>query len=72
MTQEMAKVGRPSKPDRSQVTTTLDKDLYRDIKYLAVVLGVNSNDLIERGMKKVLNEYQNLFSSTFNEAKKIV
>ena len=47
----MAKVGRPSKPDRSQVTTTLDKDLYRDIKYLAVVLGVNSNDLIERGMK---------------------
>lgn len=68
----MAKVGRPSKPDRSQVTTTLDKDLYRDIKYLAVVLGVNSNDLIERGMKKVLNEYQNLFSSTFNEAKKIV
>lgn len=68
----MAKVGRPSKPDRSQVTTTLDKDLYRDIKYLAVVLGVNSNDLIERGMKKVLNEYQNLFSSTFNEVKKIV
>lgn len=68
----MAKVGRPSKPDRSQVTTTLDKDLYKDIKYLAVVLGVNSNDLIERGMKKVLNEYQNLFSSTFNEAKKIV
>lgn len=68
----MAKVGRPSRPDRSQVTTTLDKNLYRDIRYLAMVLGVNSNDLIERGMRKVLSEYQNLFSTTFNEAKKIV
>lgn len=68
----MAKVGRPSRPDRSQVTTTLDKNLYRDIRYLAMVLGVNSNDLIERGMRKVLSEYQNLFSKTFNEAKKIV
>ena len=39
---------------RKNVNTTLDEDLYLEIRMLALKLKVNANDLIEEGMKLIL------------------
>lgn len=44
---------------RKNVNTTLDEDLYKKIKVLAIDLDKNANDLIEEGMEYVLNKYEN-------------
>ncbi len=45
---------------RKNINTTLDEDLYIEIKILAIKLKTNANDLIEEGMKYVLEKYANI------------
>ncbi|MBU5436894.1 hypothetical protein KQI42_02670 [Tissierella sp. MSJ-40] len=42
---------------RKNINTTLDEDLYKDIRILALQKGTNANDLIEEGMKYVIKKY---------------
>lgn len=44
---------------RKNINTTLDEDLYTEIKILAIKLRTNANDLIEEGMKYVIVKYSN-------------
>ena len=44
---------------RKNINTTLDEDLYKKIKVLAIKLDKNANDLIEEGMEYILNKYEN-------------
>jgi len=44
---------------RKNINTTIDDDLYTEIKILATKLKVNANDLIEEGMKYVIEKYTN-------------
>ncbi len=44
---------------RKNIATTLDEELYKKIKVLAIELDKNANDLIEEGMEYVLNKYEN-------------
>ena len=39
---------------RKNINTTIDEDLYRNIRILALQKGINANDLIEEGMKYIL------------------
>lgn len=39
---------------RKNVNTTLDEELYKSIRILAFQKGVNANDLIEEGMKLII------------------
>ena len=39
---------------RKNVNTTLDEELYKIIRILALQKGVNANDLIEEGMKLII------------------
>lgn len=41
---------------RKRITTSLDMDLYSEIKILAIKKGKNANDLLEEGMKYVLKK----------------
>lgn len=53
--------------NRIPVHTTLDKDLYNDLKSLALYLSINSNkkinvnDLMEESFKSLLKKYKNTF-----------
>lgn len=42
---------------RKSVNTTIDEDLYLEIKILALRNKVNANDLLEEGIKLVLEKY---------------
>lgn len=42
---------------RKNVNTTLDEDLYKQIKILAISLDLKANDLIEEGMTHILQKY---------------
>jgi len=42
---------------RKNKNTTLDEDLYKKIQILAIKIDKNANDLIEEGMKLVLEKY---------------
>lgn len=42
---------------RKSINTTIDEDLYLEIKILALRTKVNANDLLEEGMKLVLEKY---------------
>ncbi|ADL12391.1 hypothetical protein [Acetohalobium arabaticum] len=44
---------------RKNINTTLDEDLYKKIKVLAIELDKNANDLIEEGMEYIINKYEN-------------
>lgn len=44
---------------RKNVNTTLDEELYKKIRLLALKLQVNANDLIEEGMRYILKKYEN-------------
>lgn len=44
---------------RKAVNTTLNEKLYQKIRILALKKGCNANDLMEEGMKMVLNKYEN-------------
>ena len=39
---------------RKNINTTIDEQLYKDIRILALQKGLNANDLIEEGMKYIL------------------
>ena len=39
---------------RKNINTTIDEDLYLEIRMLALKLKVNGNDLIEEGMKLII------------------
>lgn len=40
---------------RKNINTTLDEKLYKNIRMLALQKGVNANDLIEEGMKLIID-----------------
>ncbi|MGL5575022.1 MAG: hypothetical protein ACRDCW_05630 [Sarcina sp.] len=40
---------------RKNINTTLDEELYKSIRMLALQKGVNANDLIEEGMKIIID-----------------
>lgn len=42
---------------RKNVNTTLDEELYEEIKILAIRMKLNANDLIEEGMKIVYEKH---------------
>lgn len=42
---------------RKNVNTTLDENLYKQIKILAISLDLKANDLIEEGMTYILQKY---------------
>lgn len=44
---------------RKNINTTIDEDLYTEIKILAIKLKINVNDLIEEGVKYVIEKYTN-------------
>ena len=44
---------------RKAVNTTLNEELYQKIRILALKKGCNANDLMEEGMKMILNKYEN-------------
>lgn len=44
--------------DRKNVNTTLNKDLYKEIKLLALEEECGANDLLEEGMEYVLKKYK--------------
>ncbi|EOU1579248.1 hypothetical protein WHY28_02575 [Clostridium perfringens] len=39
---------------RKNVNTILDEELYKNIRILALQKGINANDLIEEGMKLII------------------
>ena len=39
---------------KKNVNTTLDEELYKNIRILALQKGINANDLIEEGMKLII------------------
>ncbi|SDC66820.1 MULTISPECIES: hypothetical protein [unclassified Candidatus Frackibacter] len=43
---------------RKNINTTLDEDLYKKIKILAIELNKNANDLLEEGMEYILDKYK--------------
>ena len=43
---------------RKKFTTSLDIDLLKKLKKLAIDLDTNANDLIEEGIKLILKKYQ--------------
>ena len=44
---------------RKNINTTIDEDLYKEIRILALQKGTNANDLIEEGMRYVIEKYKN-------------
>lgn len=44
---------------RKAVNTTLDEELYQQIRILALKNNCNANDLMEEGMKYIINKYEN-------------
>ena len=56
---------------RKNINTTLDEDLYKKIKVLAIELDKNANDLIEEGMEYIVSKYskeQNRLNSSPSES----
>lgn len=45
---------------RKVITTTVDEELYKSAKILAINLEINLNDLIEEGLIYTLNKYENI------------
>ena len=43
---------------RKKFTTSLDIELLKKLKKLAIDLDLNANDLIEEGMKYILKKYE--------------
>jgi hypothetical protein len=42
---------------RKNINTTIDEELYMELKILAIKLKSNANDLIEEGMSYVIKKY---------------
>jgi metal-responsive CopG/Arc/MetJ family transcriptional regulator len=46
------------KMSKKKFTTTLDQVLIKEVKKLAIDLGLSANELIEEGMQLVLKKYR--------------
>lgn len=46
------------KINRTSVTTSIDKDIYKKIKLLAIENDKNANELIEEGMEYIILKYK--------------
>jgi hypothetical protein len=46
------------KMSKKKFTTTLDQVLIKDVKKLAIDLGLSANELIEEGIQLVLKKYR--------------
>ena len=44
--------------DKKKFTTTLDETLIKDVKKLAIDLGLSANELIEQGIRSILKKYR--------------
>jgi hypothetical protein len=44
--------------DKKKFTTTLDETLIKDVKKLAIDLGLSANQLIEQGIRSILKKYR--------------
>lgn len=42
---------------RKNINTTLDEELYKQIQIIALTQGKRANDLIEEGMRYVIEKY---------------
>ncbi|SDM75421.1 hypothetical protein SAMN04488137_1783 [Fictibacillus solisalsi] len=49
---------RPKNDDRKNVNTTLSQSLYKEIKALAAKFDRPANDLLEEGMRHVIEKYK--------------
>lgn len=60
------------RPNREQASTTLDENLLREIKHLAIDEGCGYNELLEEGMRRVLQarKRKSRYEST-NKTKKV-
>lgn len=45
---------------RKNINTTIDEDLYFQIKIIALQNKINANDLIEEGMRLIIEKYQDI------------
>jgi len=43
---------------RKNINTTIDEDLYMQTRILSIKLKVNTNDLLEEGIRYILNKYK--------------
>lgn len=55
---------------RKAFNNTIDIDLYTELKILALKLGCNANDLLEEGMRMVLEKYGKLDQDKQSEKNK--
>ena len=51
-------IQKPTKSDRQNVSTLIEEDIYQRIRVLAVGLDLNANDLIEEGIRYVIEKYK--------------
>jgi hypothetical protein len=54
------------KMSKKKFTTTLDQVLIKDVKKLAIDLGLSANELIEEGIQLVLRKYRRKASTKKN------
>ena len=54
------------KMSKKKFTTTLDQVLIKDVKKLAIDLGLSANELIEEGIQLVLKKYRRKASTKKN------
>lgn len=48
---------------RKNINTTIDEDLYFQIKMIALQNKTNANDLIEEGMRLIIEKYQDIITN---------
>lgn len=49
---------------RKNVNTTLDQELYKKIKIIAVQQNKGANELLEEGMRYIIDKYENNKTNT--------
>ena len=52
---------------RKNINTTMDENLYKQIRILALQLDKNANDLLEEGMEYVLKKYTKMIEKKNNQ-----
>ena len=52
---------------RKNINTTMDENLYKQIRILALQLDKNANDLLEEGMEYVLKKYTKIIEKKNNQ-----
>lgn len=52
--------------ERKAITTTINRNLYKELQILAVQLNKNNNDLLEEGIKLVIEKYKSENNTSAN------